>query len=176
MEAATTDVRTLPRLADDAATRTRARTAYLPQLLGGLALAGLVVGVLVLVVAAAQGNTYLSRVVNTYSVGWLKWPFYGLWDSRTNDHTDIQAAFVLIMVAEFAFYAVACRLASRLPAAAVWGAVVAIHILLFLSPPLVLTDVFNYIGYARMGVIHHLNPYTHTPLDVPGDGINVLSN
>src|SRR5947209_3438604 len=109
MEAVTTDVRTLPRLADDAATRARARTAYLPQLIGGLALAGLVVGVLVLVVAAAQGNTYLSRVVNTYSVGWLKWPFYGLWKSRTNDHTDIRAAFVLIMVAEFAFYAVACR-------------------------------------------------------------------
>lgn len=176
MEAVTTDVRTLPRLADDAATRERTLSAYGPQLIGGLALAGLILGLLVLVVAAAQGNTFLSRVVNTYSVGWLKWPFYGLWHSRTNDHDDVNQAFVFIMIAELAFYAVACRLASRLPAAVVWGTVVVIHIICFLAPPLVLTDVFNYIGYARMGVIHHLNPYTHTPLDVPGDGINVLSN
>jgi hypothetical protein len=30
-----------------------------------------------------------------------------------------------------------------------------------MSPPLQLTDVFNYLGYARLGGLHHLNPYTH---------------
>ena len=39
--------------------------------------------------------------------------------------------------------------------------VVAIHVLLLLSPPLQLTDLFNYIGYARLGALHHLNPYAH---------------
>ncbi len=24
-----------------------------------------------------------------------------------------------------------------------------------------LTDLFNYLGYARLGAVHHLNPYTH---------------
>ena len=38
-------------------------------------------------------------------------------------------------------------------------AVLAIHAVLLLAPPLSYTDVFNYINYGRMGVVHHLNPY-----------------
>jgi alpha-1,6-mannosyltransferase len=30
-----------------------------------------------------------------------------------------------------------------------------------MSPPLGLNDVFNYLGYARLGAFHHMNPYTH---------------
>jgi hypothetical protein len=39
--------------------------------------------------------------------------------------------------------------------------VVALHLIILLSPPLQLTDLFNYLGYARLGGLHHLNPYTH---------------
>ena len=39
--------------------------------------------------------------------------------------------------------------------------VVALHVILLLSPPMQLTDMFNYLGYARLGALHHLNPYTH---------------
>ena len=39
--------------------------------------------------------------------------------------------------------------------------IVALHAILLLSPPLQLTDLFNYLGYARLGGLHHLNPYTH---------------
>jgi hypothetical protein len=39
--------------------------------------------------------------------------------------------------------------------------VLAVHAILLLSPPLQLTDLFNYLGYARLGGLHHLNPYTH---------------
>ncbi|MBV9818635.1 MAG: DUF2029 domain-containing protein [Solirubrobacterales bacterium] len=39
--------------------------------------------------------------------------------------------------------------------------VVALHAILLLSPPLQLTDLFNYVGYARLGALHHLNPYAH---------------
>ena len=42
---------------------------------------------------------------------------------------------------------------------AIW--VVAVHVILLMSPPLQLTDLFNYLGYARLGGVHHLNPYTH---------------
>jgi alpha-1,6-mannosyltransferase len=35
-------------------------------------------------------------------------------------------------------------------------------VILLMSPPLQLTDVFNYLGYARLGALHGLNPYTHT--------------
>ncbi len=39
--------------------------------------------------------------------------------------------------------------------------IVAIHVVLLMAPPLQLTDLFNYLGYARLGAVHHLNPYTH---------------
>jgi alpha-1,6-mannosyltransferase len=49
------------------------------------------------------------------------------------------------------------------------GAVVALHVLFLLAPPLLSHDVFSYIAYARLGVANHLNPYTHAPLDIPSD-------
>jgi uncharacterized membrane protein len=39
--------------------------------------------------------------------------------------------------------------------------VVALHAIILMTPPLPLTDLFNYLGYARLGGLHHLNPYTH---------------
>jgi alpha-1,6-mannosyltransferase len=36
-----------------------------------------------------------------------------------------------------------------------------LHAIMLLSPPFQLTDLFNYIGYARLGGLHGLNPYTH---------------
>jgi hypothetical protein len=51
---------------------------------------------------------------------------------------------------------------------ALW-AIVAMHVVFFLAPPLLSHDVFSYIAYARLGVANHLNPYTHAPLDIPKD-------
>jgi alpha-1,6-mannosyltransferase len=53
---------------------------------------------------------------------------------------------------------------------AVW-AIVALHALFLLAPPLLSQDVFSYIAYARLGVEHGLDPYTHSPLDIPGDAV-----
>ena len=40
-----------------------------------------------------------------------------------------------------------------------------------------LTDIFNYINYGRMEVVHHLNPYTTYPILEPhGDPSYALSN
>ena len=46
-------------------------------------------------------------------------------------------------------------------------AIVAVHAIFLLAPPLALTDVFNYINYGRMEVVHHLNPYTTIPIVEP---------
>ena len=53
----------------------------------------------------------------------------------------------------------------------------AVQLMFLLSPPLEYTDVFNYINYGRMGVVHHLNPYATLPLDEPhGDPAYAISN
>jgi hypothetical protein len=38
-----------------------------------------------------------------------------------------------------------------------------------LAPPLGLTDMTNYVGYARLGELHHLSPYVHTPAAAAAD-------
>jgi alpha-1,6-mannosyltransferase len=43
---------------------------------------------------------------------------------------------------------------------AIAGAIVLIAVWT-LAPPLLSTDIFNYVAYARMGVLYHLNPYVH---------------
>ena len=49
------------------------------------------------------------------------------------------------------------------------AAVVALHALLMLAPPIGLSDAFNYIAYGRLAVEHGLNPYTDTLVSVPHD-------
>ncbi len=66
-------------------------------------------------------------------------------------------------------YLVALRTAPRLPARWVIAAILAVHAIFLLSPPLALTDIFNYINYGRMEVVHHLNPYTTIPIFEPHD-------
>jgi hypothetical protein len=57
------------------------------------------------------------------------------------------------------------------------AAVVAVHAIFFLAPPMALTDLFNYINYGRMEVVHHLNPYTSYPILEPhSDPSYALSN
>jgi Glycosyltransferase family 87 len=52
-----------------------------------------------------------------------------------------------------------------------------VHAIMLLAPPLALTDIFNYVNYGRMEVVHHLNPYTTIPILEPhGDPSYALSN
>ena len=52
-----------------------------------------------------------------------------------------------------------------------------VHAIFFLAPPMALTDMFNYINYGRMEVVHHLNPYTTYPILEPhSDPSYALSN
>jgi hypothetical protein len=55
--------------------------------------------------------------------------------------------------------------------------VVVAHAIMFLAPPLALTDIFNYVNYGRMEIVHHLNPYTTVPVLEPhSDPSYALSN
>src|SRR6202008_915486 len=66
---------------------------------------------------------------------------------------------------------------GTLPARWVLATLVAVHAIFILSPPLALTDLFNYINYGRMEVVHNLNPYTTIPILEPhNDPSYSLSN
>ncbi len=59
--------------------------------------------------------------------------------------------------------------ARRLGIRTVAAAIVLAHLLFALAPPLLSQDVFSYVSYARLDVVHGLDPYTHSPSDVPTD-------
>jgi alpha-1,6-mannosyltransferase len=49
------------------------------------------------------------------------------------------------------------------------GAIVALHVIFLIAPPLLSSDIFNYVGYARLDAVHGLNPYVHPLAAAPTD-------
>ncbi len=47
----------------------------------------------------------------------------------------------------------------------------AANLLLLLGPPLISQDVFGYLEFARLGVLHGLDPYTHVAAEAPTDAV-----
>jgi hypothetical protein len=70
-----------------------------------------------------------------------------------------------------ALYAVVLLCVAGIGRRAVIWSIVGLHALFLLAPPLLSQDVFSYIAYARLGVEHSLDPYTHAPVDIPGDAV-----
>jgi hypothetical protein len=68
-------------------------------------------------------------------------------------------------------YALLVWLAPAVSANTLWATVCGLCFVFFLAPPLLSQDVFSYIAYARLGVVHHLNPYAYRPFDIPGDPV-----
>jgi len=73
------------------------------------------------------------------------------------------------MWAGFAAYIGALVWAPRLGRRVVWGAIVVLLAVFACLPPLLSHDVYSYVDYARLGVVHGLDPYVHTPAAAPGD-------
>jgi alpha-1,6-mannosyltransferase len=69
----------------------------------------------------------------------------------------------------FAAYLVVVVCASGLGRRAVrWAAILAV-LAFALAPPLLSLDVFSYLSYARLGVLHGLNPYDFAPAAIAHD-------
>lgn len=51
----------------------------------------------------------------------------------------------------------------------VWGAIAVLVAIFACLPPLLSHDVYSYVDYARLGVLHGLDPYVDPPLSVPTD-------
>jgi Glycosyltransferase family 87 len=51
------------------------------------------------------------------------------------------------------------------------GLVAALNLIVFAGPILISTDVFSYLAYARMGVVHGVNPYLNGPIAISGDPV-----
>ncbi len=142
-----------------------------------LALAGLCVLVLLAATVevgldAAVGHSPL--VPGTPGItGWLTNPF-GV-GARIGERLGFRV-FLIALLSFTGAYAILLALARRLAGdrrAGAWAIALVgtLSVVVCAGPILFSTDVFSYIAYARMGVLHGLDPYLHGPVAASGDGI-----
>src|SRR5438128_2158427 len=148
-----------------ARTASGVRPGWPARVLGYAGLAGVVASV-ALVAAGAAAKP--GALVPARSGGWPDWlagPLRGL------DFSIGRGGFQALTLLLCAAYLVALACAHRLDLRAVAAAIVAAHVALLLGPPLLSQDVFGYLGYARLGALHGLDPYTHLTAEAPADAV-----
>ncbi|HWH13073.1 MAG TPA: hypothetical protein VG165_18270 [Solirubrobacteraceae bacterium] len=142
-----------------------------------ISLAGLLLTGLIVVGASAGRPSSLSPPTHSRVFpNWLAGPLHGVW-SLPLTNTGLGVLFTVAIAGMYVFYVVAFLCAPRLRARWTIAAIVAAHVIFFISPPLALTDVFNYLNYGRMEIAHGLNPYATIPaLEPHSDPAFALSN
>jgi Glycosyltransferase family 87 len=93
----------------------------------------------------------------------LRGPLHGLGLSMSGD--VFAALFIVLGVCYLGVLLFADSVRFRVGI----GAIVALHAIFLLAPPLLSSDIFNYVGYARLDAIHGLNPYVHPLSAAPTD-------
>jgi Glycosyltransferase family 87 len=137
---------------------------------GVLALGALCVLYVALAALPAAAGSKLVLATVGGSPGWLLGPLHFAGLSAADGRLAGPLFYAGLWLALLLYVAVLVR-ARDLPARSVLWVIAGLHLLFLLAPPLLSQDVFSYIAYARMGVEHSLNPYTHSPLDIPGDPV-----
>jgi alpha-1,6-mannosyltransferase len=134
--------------------------------LGTLGLLAILASVLLIAAGAASGP---SEYVPGRSGGWFGWLAGPLRDLGVGviGSGDFQTLTLIMCAGYLAVLAASRALSSRSIAAAILAA----NVILLLGPPLISQDVFGYLAFARMGVLHGLDPYTHVAFEAPTDPI-----
>jgi hypothetical protein len=87
--------------------------------------------------------------------GWMAGPFAGH-GAPLGIH-ELSRLLILLGL----LYVVVLACARWMPKSIAIAGVVALVGVFTLAPPLLSTDIFNYVAYARMGALYHVNPYLH---------------
>ncbi|HWD86241.1 MAG TPA: glycosyltransferase family 87 protein [Solirubrobacteraceae bacterium] len=128
---------------------------------GWVGLALLIAGVLGVVAFSTAGGTILVPKSRQAFPGWEAGPVGWLFGHPTLGSVPLMRAYSVLLTVMVVAYALVLMAARSLSLRIIAVAAVAINLILMLGPPLQLTDLFNYLGYARLGALHGLNPYTH---------------
>ena len=138
---------------------------WLPAALGLAALAGLLAAALTIAAGAADARSWLVPSSRGGFPGWLAGPLPDVAEPPTPEQFG---ALMLLMCACYAA-ALACW---RAVAPRVWiGGLFVLHAIVALAPPLLSTDSFNYLAWARLDAVHGLDPYANGSAAAPGDPV-----
>jgi alpha-1,6-mannosyltransferase len=141
------------------------RFPFALRALGSAGLVGVPASVFALAAGAAGSPT---SYVPSRSGGWPSWlsgPLHGLGFGIGS------SSFQTLTLVMCASYAAVLLGAQMLTSRAIALSIVAAYVLLLLGPPLLSQDVFGYLAFARLGVLHGLDPYTHVAAEAPTDAV-----
>lgn len=141
-----------------------------------LALASIVLCALLLVAATTAAPTPL--VTHSYEIfpAWESGPLHYLFSGFVTGKWTLDVAFSILMLAMLAAYGVVLYGVRMISLRVIAITIVALHVIFLFGPPTPLNDVFNYLGYARLGGLHGLNPYTHFIYDESWDPVYLFSS
>jgi len=137
------------------------------RLLGIGALAGLLVASLLLAAAAASRRRvwFVPATQSNPYPHWLAGPLRELGVVLS----PRGGALLLVTLLVAYLVVLACARGGAIPTRLAIGAVVVAHAIFLLAPPLFSADVFGYVDYARLAVLHGLDPYVHGAADAARD-------
>jgi hypothetical protein len=138
----------------------RPRVAFGP-VAGRIALGSLAFAALLVVLFATARRSPLVPHSGIAFPAWEAGPLHGLLGMTVKSNYAVNMGLSVVLVGMLVAYGVAIAAVRTMSMRLIWVWVVAVHLILLMSPPLQLTDLFNYLGYARLGGVHHLNPYMH---------------
>lgn len=143
--------------------RSRRRAIQVPAVIAGAAaLAAMIWATDRIATGAGRTYSYLVPSARHGFPGWMRGPLAGV-SSQLSVHR-----FVVLLAVMSVAYVVVLLVAPQLPARLVLAVVGLLVAMLAVAPPLLSTDVFNYVAYARMGA-HGINPYAHGTVDFRHD-------
>ncbi len=133
---------------------------------GTLALCGAVLTSLVL--AAGGSDERLAFFVPASRLAypdWMRGPLSEL------ELTLSPARASLLLLVLCGCYALALSRAREIGLRSALVAIAAAHVTFMVAAPLYSADVFSYLDYARLGVLHGVDPYLHPALAAPHDAV-----
>lgn len=146
-------------------TALRQSTARLRQAAAHIGIAVLAVASAVIVAGAQRDAHTLVPAAELRYPGWLHGPLSGF-------QVELgRTGLAWLLVAMCAGYALVLLGAGSLRTPVAVGAIVALHALFMLAPPLLSSDVFGYVDLARLGTLHDINPFSPSSTPVPPDEV-----
>ncbi len=130
------------------------------------ALIGLVVtGATIVVASASTSASFGIPRQGHHNPTWVVGPLAPVGMAMTSHR------FILLFAAMWCFYLVVMALADAVRPRWAIAAILLLTVVITIGPPLYSRDVFNYIDYARLSVVHHLNPYVYGPVSAYHDPV-----
>jgi hypothetical protein len=126
-------------------------------------------GVLTFVLLAATLEIVLDGAIG-HSPLIPKSPDIASWLSAVGERLGYRV-FLIALLSYSAAFAGMVLLARRISTRWAIALTAALQLIVFAGPVLISTDVFSYIAYARMGIVHSINPYLHGPMAISGDPV-----